>query len=368
MQRTKKKNTITLIEIAILFVIWVIIYISPVIFHFSNDRINWPTIFTNWKRLVPFFVLSLLNHFVLIPLFFFRDKKLWYIGSALSVIVLFSIFLKWTNPLGLPITEPKTGQRMYSPRPNKIQHGAPLPPIPNQVPGGLPPLLNSAFVALMIMGFDTGLRTVFRLTKSEQEKDKFEKEMVKSELAFLRNQVSPHFFMNTLNNIHAMIDFDTEKAKETVIQLSKLMRYLLYDSETEKVPLKKEMSFIENYVELMKMRIAEDVEIVFYEDIYNPEKKIPPLIFTSLIENAFKYGISYKNDSFIKIEFITTDKELSFVLTNSVAGKQKDFDSNYSGIGLENTKKRLDILYGNNYSMDIQSNEKIFTVTLKLPL
>jgi hypothetical protein len=367
MQQTKKKNIISLIEIAILFIIWVIIYISPVIFHSSMDQINWHVILNNWRRLFPFFVLSLMNHFVLVPLLFFKNRKLLYIVSALLVIVSFSIFLKRINPLRLPKARIETRQRIYPPRPERMQPDPPLPPLQN-TPGGFPPLLNSAFLALMIIGFDTGLRTVFKLTKSEQERDKIEKEMIKSELAFLRNQVSPHFFMNTLNNIHALIDFDTEKAKETVIQLSKLMRYLLYDSEIEKIPLKKEMAFIRNYVELMKMRIAEEVEIIFFDDISDPEKKIPPLIFTSLIENAFKYGISYQNDSFIKIEFSTTNQELFFVLTNSIGGKPKDFDSNYSGIGLDNTKKRLNILYGNNYSMDIQSDEKIFTVTLKLPL
>ncbi len=143
-----------------------------------------------------------------------------------------------------------------------------------------------------------------RWSKLEQEKTLLEKENVQNQLAFLRNQVSPHFFMNTLNNIHALIDVDTEEAKEAIIKLSKLMRHLLYDSQAELVPLAKEMEFIQSYINLMKLRFSEKVKINLSIPDQLPDKSIPPFLFTSFVENAFKHGISYQNSSFIDIVFL----------------------------------------------------------------
>jgi LytS/YehU family sensor histidine kinase len=187
--------------------------------------------------------------------------------------------------------------------------------------GAWMPLLNSVFIGILILGFDLGLRTSFKWSRLEQQRTQLEKENIKNELAFLRNQLSPHFFMNTLNNIHSLIDIDTEEAKESIIRLSHLMRHLLYDSEDESIPLSKEVNFIQSYVELMKLRYTDKVKVSFTVDSDTSNISIPPLLFTSLIENAFKYGVSYKQKSFINIEKICT---FSFKIVKLICIKVKE--------------------------------------------
>ena len=227
------------------------------------------------------------------------------------------------------------------------------------------PIFNSFIIGLLIVGFDAGFRMNFRWTRLEQERTELEKENIENQLAFLRNQVSPHFFMNTLNNIHSLIDIDTEEAKEAIIKLSKLMRHLLYDSEAEKIPLKNELDFIGSYIKLMKLRFSDKVNIELDIPDHIPQKSIPPLLFTSFVENAFKHGISYEKSSFIKIRFLFTDDRLTFKLNNSISEK-KNMGS--GGIGIENSRKRLDILYGKDYQLDINETGTEYHLTLNLPL
>lgn len=193
-----------------------------------------------------------------------------------------------------------------------------------------------------------------------------EKENVENQLAFLRTQVSPHFFMNTLNNIHSLIDFDTTEAKDSIIRLSKLMRHLLYDSEAEQIPLRKELEFIQNYVELMKLRFSNKVNIELDIPGQVPDKTIPPLLFTSFVENAFKHGINIQGSSFVFITFAFVDECLVFAMKNSKSGLQKDDE--HKGIGIENSRKRLDLLYGDRYSLEIDDGKDEFVLSLTLPL
>jgi LytS/YehU family sensor histidine kinase len=220
-------------------------------------------------------------------------------------------------------------------------------------------------LAVLIVGFDAGLQLSMRWFGLEQEKFKLQKESVENQLAFLRNQISPHFFMNTLNNIHALVDINSEEAKQSIIKLSNLMRHLLYDSEENQAPIKKEVAFIQSYIELMRLRFTDKVNIMV--DIPNdiPDKSIPPLLFTSLLENAFKHGISYNYPSFIKIVMSFSENHLDFMIENSNHSK-KNRDS--SGIGIENTKKRLDLLYKKAYELSISDTKEKYTIKLNIPL
>ena len=242
----------------------------------------------------------------------------------------------------------------------------PNPPVTRPV--SLPPGVNTALLALLIIGFDTGLRTVFKWSESEQEKLRLEKENVNNQLAFLRHQVNPHFFMNTLNNIHALIDIDTEEAKEAIIRLSRLMRHLLYDSNTAGSPLAKEVQFIQSYIELMGLRYSDKVKITLQLPDELPDKQIPPLLFTSLLENAFKHGISYRTASCIDIVLSVSEKQMSFSICNGKSGHVNHQDQSASGIGIENTRKRLALLYASSYTLDIKDETDQYTVTLKIPL
>jgi LytS/YehU family sensor histidine kinase len=172
--------------------------------------------------------------------------------------------------------------------------------------------------------------------------------------------------MNTLNNIHSLVDINAGEAKEAIIKLSRMMRYLLYETETEKTTLIREVEFLESYINLMKLRFNEKVSITLNLPENIPEKTIPPFIFTSLVENAFKHGISYLDESFINIDMVICEERLLMVVKNSKTDKNQTKD--FSGIGMENTRKRLELLYGNNYHLDVIDNKNLFTVNLSIPL
>jgi LytS/YehU family sensor histidine kinase len=195
-----------------------------------------------------------------------------------------------------------------------------------------------------------------------------EKENVKNLMAFLKNQVSPHFFMNTLNNIHALVDINVEQAKNAIIELSQLMGYMLYESQSDRVSLKKELEFVKSYVELMQLRFTDDVDIAIEIPADLPNVVVPPLLTVSFIENAFKFGVSYEHPSFVHIKYEFEDDKLVFVCQNSLH-ESKPKHAN-SGIGLENSRQRIELIYGDAHwlNIDEDTNNNIFTVSLKTPL
>lgn len=381
MQRHKENKSTHLIEILILAFIWLALFASPLVVWSGKDSLNWGVIFDAWLRLLPFLGLSLLNHFILVPFLFFRKMSRFF-AVATVTLVLFSVsFVLMQNHKDNQRPGPDNRPMFRDVPPDEpgitdLEFGQQLPIRPERriqpwhpAPGSLPPYLNTFIISLLIMGFDTGMRSIFRSTNTEREKEKLEKEKVKSELAFLRNQISPHFFMNTLNNIHSLIDFDGNAAKDAVIRLSKLMQHLLYDSDKDTIPLKDEIAFIQSYTELMKLRVNEKVNVSLNIQTEDPGVEIPPLLFTSLIENAFKYGVSYRGKSFINISLVTSNNQLTFAISNSmIPGKVHILESGNSGIGLDNTRKRLELLYSKRFQMVVTNAEGVFTVTLTLPL
>jgi LytS/YehU family sensor histidine kinase len=172
--------------------------------------------------------------------------------------------------------------------------------------------------------------------------------------------------MNMLNNIHAQIDIDTKQAQSSIVTLSKMMRYLLYESEKGKTTLKKEIEFLKSYVDLMKLRVDENVEIDLRISIQDEDIRLHPLLFISFVENAFKHGISYHEKSFIHIELKQDLDSILFTCMNSLSVQNK-ITNPYSGVGLENIKKRLNLLYNSNYTLQIAEKESSFEVYLKIP-
>ncbi len=364
---------------------------SPLLFGRFEDEIDWEHIFRVWISFLPFIAIYLINRFVFLPLLFFRDSRWLYLISTVLLIVALALVVHLFLPhvflsryernlseAMAPFGEADPGDRFQGPKegPPGLREGPPGPkegpPGPREHPPGkeppkqLPPLISFMVVSVLIIGFDTGLMISVKWAQSEQQRTRAEKESAESQLAFLQNQVSPHFFMNTLNNIHSLIDIDTDEAKESIIKLSKLMRHLLYDSQVERIPLKKEIEFIQNYVELMRLRFSDKVTITLHIPHVIPDKSIPPLLFTSFVENAFKHGISYQEKSFIDIRFSFGPDQLYFTLRNSNPGLKKEEAA--SGIGIENSRKRLDLLYGDSYELKIEENKEEFTIHLYVPV
>lgn len=370
MNLIKKHYTFSSFEPFIIIAFWALLFASPLLFGRFENQIDWEHITKVWLNYLPLLGVFLINRFVLLPKLFFAGKKgIYFISTAVLIIITTLAFYSF---------EFNSEQLQQDGRPERIENNNfPKPPprfsenrLPPNMQGPkrpqpIPAYANFLILAFLLVGFDTGLQISMRWASLEQEKFKLQKENVENQLAFLKNQVSPHFFMNTLNNIHALVDIDTEEAKSAIIKLSNLMRHLLYDSEGNTNSIKKEIEFIESYIELMRLRFSDKVKINVEIPSETPEKSIPPLLFTSLLENAFKHGISYKSTSFINVSLSFSENNLNFEIENSNHPKNSD---EASGIGIENTKKRLNLLYKDNFDFTISETPDIYKVNLNIPL
>jgi LytS/YehU family sensor histidine kinase len=204
---------------------------------------------------------------------------------------------------------------------------------------------------------------------NKRKMEELEKENLNQQLQYLRYQINPHFFMNTLNNIHALVDIDPAEAKECILELSKLMRYILYEGSKPTIPLDKETEFLKQYISLMRIRYQDNVKIEVELPGSLPGVEIPPLLFISFVENAFKHGVSYDEDSFIKVKMEVIDDMIHFQCVNSRhAPRHANGKDTRKGIGMENVKKRLDLLYGDDYVMEVKSGEKDYGIYVVIPI
>ena len=197
----------------------------------------------------------------------------------------------------------------------------------------------------------TALALARRWVTADQSLKELEAARAQAELRNLRNQINPHFLLNTLNNIYALTAFDTAKAQEAIQELSKMMRHILYDYQKPMIPLKEEIEFLENYVKLMRIRLPESVEVLFNAQKPTGSIEVAPMILISLIENAFKHGISPTEKSFIHINISTHGTQLVCAIENSNNPKTSSDHSGH-GIGLQQVQRRLDLAYPNRYTWE----------------
>jgi len=299
-----------------------------------------------------------LNYLVLVPHLFDKSKrKLYFLASALSILLILFIsqsLVEWlmTNNF---LRNKEVPQLL---NPKQLSHSY----------WRSTHIFTYAISLVLIFGFGTGMRVIQQLRKKESLEKELEKTRVETELAFLKNQINPHFFFNTLNNIYALIVIDTEKAQKAVEKLSGLMRYLIYESDVSKVKLQKELDFTRNYIDLMKQRLSAKVKLDLDIQEYAPDIDIPPLIFISFIENAFKHGVSYRENSFIDISLKTREDEILFICRNSVPKKENAGEETLGGVGYANVKKRLDILYDKQYNLEHKIEDGTYEIKLRIPL
>jgi hypothetical protein len=357
---------INLFEILVIISFWILLFVSPLLMRHSDGVTNWNPVFKIWKEHSILLFLFLLNRFVLLPYLFFRKRRVLYI---ISVSILISVAVA-----GMYLFNKQPAmQNERRPPANSIRDNRPPRPENNRSrpsdssrPEPVPAYVNLLILSVLVFGFDTGLKITSKWVYSEQQRMSLEKKNVETQLAFLKHQISPHFFMNTLNNIHSLIDIDASEAKKSIIKLSNLMRHLLYESENEMSPIKSEIEFIKSYVDLMKLRYSNEVRITLKVPEQIPDKSIPPLLFISLLDNAFKHGISYVSASFVEIELSFSADKLSFNVTNSKI--KEGSEKSVPGIGIENARKRLDLLYHENYILDLTDGGNIFITNLIIPL
>ena len=196
-----------------------------------------------------------------------------------------------------------------------------------------------------------------------------EKDNVTSELSFLKAQINPHFFFNTLNNIYALTEVDPKVAGEAIHQLSKMMRYLLYDTQQGQNMLSEEIAFVKNYISLMKLRLTEKVMINIDTPVNLKDMPLAPMILLPFVENAFKHGVSATQPSHIDIVILQRDKVLDVAVKNSIRNDNNINLENNTGIGLVNTRRRLDLIYPGKYKLDFGGQAgKEYTVHLVIDL
>ena len=230
-------------------------------------------------------------------------------------------------------------------------------------------------VFLVLMTFVTvGISTSVTLIQSwqgdKQSREALEKEKVISELSYLKAQINPHFFFNTLNNIYALTHVDVENSRRALHKLSRMMRYLLYDTQAGITPLSKEISFITDYMELMKLRLHDTTTVTFEEPVITNDVQIAPMLFLPYIENAFKHGVSTTKPSVISIQIKIENRILSMTVKNTIFSENMITADEYGGIGLTNTKRRLDLLYPGKHTFSAtraeDGNEFVVNLTLTL--
>lgn len=189
---------------------------------------------------------------------------------------------------------------------------------------------------------------------------------IQAELRHLKNQVNPHFFFNTLNTLYGMIKKEPDNARAYVLKLSDLMRYTLYGSEHGMVSIDKEVDYLENFLDLNKIRFKKELNLSFKKEILNPELKIHPLLLIVLLENAFKHGVEMSTGTaFVDIELRSDHEQLFFKVINNFDPRIHNASS---GIGIENLRKRLDLLYADKYSLKLGPNGNNFEAELTLGL
>jgi len=228
--------------------------------------------------------------------------------------------------------------------------------------------LRDVFSMTMTVGLATAIKMTLQWYQSQAEQKELEKLHIESELTNLKNQLNPHFLFNTLNNIYSLIALNQEHAQNAVHQLSNLIRYVLYESDNLWVPLKKDLDFTANYIKLMSLRLPSHVKLE--TDIIQAAEgvKIAPLLFMSLVENAFKHGISPTQSSNIIVRIsIPGNNKVQCHVENSNFPKPES-DKSGSGIGLNNLRKRLELLYPSAYELSIDEKGSTYISTLTLNL
>lgn len=217
-------------------------------------------------------------------------------------------------------------------------------------------IVISYYVVLVCLGIVWLVRQIIFITKLKNEK-------AKAELMLLKSQVSPHFFFNTLNNLYGLVTKDAQKAQELILKLSDMMRYSIYEGQKEMVSIGEEVDFLKNYIELHRMRYHKQIAVDFKCDI-DETRQIAPLLFIILLENAFKHGVeNVRENAYIKMELTTSSNQLHFSIENSFQRTEIE-----SGIGLENLKRRLALIYPNRHELIFSETENVYQAQLILEL
>lgn len=327
--------------------LWGIVIALPYFFMDSQMFFDTRRFMRSIPETIGFLLVFYINYFLLIEKLLFKRKNKEFILANVALIFIVALLMhyghEWYESM-MPELFQRRRRRVLSPSFFLIR--------------------NSTSLFLM-MGLSLALKMTVRWFQVENERKELEKAKSEAELQNIKNQINPHFLLNTLNNIYALIQFNPPKAQQAVVDLSKLLRHLLYDNNQEYVPLRQEADFMRNYIELMRIRLPENVKLsTDFSYSETGKTMISPLIFISLVENAFKHGISGDKPSFIDIRLNENPGgKVEFISRNSYFPKSQS-DKSGSGIGLELVKKRLELLYPGQYTLETIIENDVYSTVL----
>lgn len=332
------KNIVTLIHIGF----WILFFIFPFILNNApyNDTIFLFEVILYTSVLAVFFYT---NTLVLIPKLLGRKKINEYVFSILLIIAAI---------VGLRIVV----ENLFNPE--MFEKTWFLGKI----------ITDSIFSSLIVITVGGGLKITKEWFKNERLKKEIESEKLAAELALMKSQINPHFLFNTLNNIRSLVRKNSPNSDEAIIKLSQLMRYMLYDASNDYVPLEKEVEYLQNYIALQRLRLPEKVDINF-EIIENKKgHQIQPMLFIPFVENAFKHGVSYLEDSKVFLKLQIEENSLYFTIWNNMNVRKDDFikSEERAGFGLKNIKERLEYLYPDQHDLKISTEDGTFSVNLTI--
>ena len=317
-----------------------------------------------WDKVPPtsFWIKQLLNFIMMVGIFYFtvyyiaptfliNDKRLLFILWVISAIILYLVLARIIE---VSLHVPEEMAALKGIKNTKSIYNLDV---------------HLFMVIVMVMVMSTGFAITQRWQADTKKHEMIEKQHITSELALLKAQINPHFFFNTLNNIYALTYSDIPLSRDAILKLSRMMRYVLYDTLLDKVLLSQEISFMNDYIELMKLRLHAYTTLEIQEPKPDHEYSVAPMLLLPFIENAFKHGTSSLKKTAISIELSAQKGILELKVINQIH-QNKDAVTASGGIGLTNTKRRLDLLYPGQHSLIINEDleKKMYQVDLKIKL
>jgi sensor histidine kinase YesM len=339
-----KFNSRKLFRSGIHIIFWICAWLFFLFYYERYSEVNIYTIVASLVNLAVAIGTVYTFNYYLIPRFLLKERHIKFIAFSVIAIIIF-IYLQLMLTVILFIKLLYTEQTLF---PKMID------------------VVMLFFNLFFIVFIAISIKFYKRWTEKDHKSQVIQREKVEAELQMLKTQINPHFLFNTLNSIYVLALRNAEKTAETVLQLSDILDYILYKLNEPTVLFSDELHIIENYISLEKIRFADRVELNLKVEVNDKDLKIPPMLIIPFVENAFKHGVGKSMDkSWINIEIRDTDDFLNIDVGNSrKPGVQK---SKSSGIGLENTIKRLNILYNNNYTFDKIETEYNYQIKLQLP-
>ncbi len=337
--------------------IWILLGFMLLLFHPLSWQVTLPPEF--WVKQAVLFCLLVavfyLNSQVFVPRLLFRNKTSWFIVVLLAISFALMLLIQMVD---LWLNLPELMYRAFRPE------GGSRPPLPRSHWFNTFLLL----VAFLVSGISTSVSAIQKWQKDFQVRQDLEQQRISSELLFLKAQINPHFFFNTLNNIYALTHSNVELARKAVHKLSRMMRYVLYETQKDTTLLSQEISFLQDYIELMQLRLSDKVTVCFEKPEAVRDILIAPMLFLPFVENAFKHGVSALEASRIAIILEQKEGQLQLLVRNPIFTRQGLVLEESNGIGLVNTRRRLDLLYPGKYSIEVSDGiaTKEFLVKLSL--